>query len=61
VKVCIILDLQEQFDLVELRNKINKLIDGDNSIEISMKFYDLLDILYSLRKIKEERSNEKET
>jgi hypothetical protein len=40
------IDLQEQFDIIALRDELNKLIDGDNASGLSMKIYDILDILY---------------
>ena len=39
------LRLQRPLDVVKLRDMINDLIDGDNSIGISMKWLDLAEIL----------------
>lgn len=52
----LVLKLQKQFDIIELRKKIDNLIDGDDAIGLSMKWLDIADILINVElkeKIKE--------
>ena len=41
----IVLKMENQFDIVKLRNKLDEIIGGDNSIGISMKWRDIAEIL----------------
>ena len=42
----IVLKLQNQFDIVVLRNMLNDLIGSDNSLGIAMKWLDIAEILF---------------
>ena len=44
-KESIILELQDQFDVIKLKNKLNNIIGPDNSIGIAMKWLDIVEIL----------------
>ena len=41
----LVLKLDNQLNIIKLSNKIDELIDGDDSIGISVKWRDLADIL----------------
>jgi len=41
----LVLKLQNQFDIIKLRNELDKIIDGDDAIGLSMKWLDIADIL----------------
>lgn len=41
----LVLKLQNQFDIIKLRNSLDKLIDGDTCIGLSIKWVEIAEML----------------